>query len=124
MSVVRRAVLDPLPNQRDLRIGQERWAVARHPEADDVGRPFEFLHEIAAARIAGDHSDGARFSSVVTAIVKSALFGFIAATIAFYKGLNVRDGSREISEATTQAVVASVVVITLTNAFVTGFALV
>ena len=68
--------------------------------------------------------DGARFSSVMTAIVKSALFGFIAATIAFYKGLNVRDGSREISEATTQAVVASVVVITLTNAFVTGFALV
>src|SRR5260370_38496906 len=52
--------------------------------------------------------DGARFSSVLLAIAKSALFAFLVATIAFYKGLNVRNGSREISEATTQSVVSSV----------------
>jgi phospholipid/cholesterol/gamma-HCH transport system permease protein len=68
--------------------------------------------------------DGANFTSVMTALVKSALFGFMAATIAFYKGLNVRDGSREISEATTQSVVTSVVVITLANALVTSIDLV
>src|SRR5271163_1259047 len=32
--------------------------------------------------------DGASFSSVLVAMVKSALFAFLVATIAFYKGLN------------------------------------
>jgi phospholipid/cholesterol/gamma-HCH transport system permease protein len=68
--------------------------------------------------------DGSQFSSVLTALAKSILFGFIAATIAFYKGLNVRDGSREISEATTESVVSSVVLITLANALVTSVELV
>ena len=68
--------------------------------------------------------DGAQFSSVMTAIAKSSLFGFIAATVAFHKGLNVRNGSREISMATTESVVSSVVFITLANALVTSVELV
>ena len=63
----------------------------------------------------------ARLSSVLLAIEKSALFAFIIATISFYKGLNVRNGSEEISAATTQSVVSSVVVVTLANAVVTSF---
>ena len=68
--------------------------------------------------------DGASFSSVLVAMVKSALFAFLVATIAFYKGLNVRNGSREISEATTQSVVSAVIVVTIANAVVTSFQLV
>jgi phospholipid/cholesterol/gamma-HCH transport system permease protein len=68
--------------------------------------------------------DGASFWSVVVALAKSALFAFLIATIAFYKGLNVRHGSREISEATTQSVVGSVIVVTIANAVVTSFQLV
>jgi phospholipid/cholesterol/gamma-HCH transport system permease protein len=63
----------------------------------------------------------ARLSSVLLAIEKSALFAFIVATISFYKGLNVRNGSQEISAATTQSVVTSVIVVTLANAVVTSF---
>jgi phospholipid/cholesterol/gamma-HCH transport system permease protein len=67
--------------------------------------------------------DGASFWSVLIALVKSALFAFLVATIAFYKGLNVRNGSREISEATTQSVVGAVIVVTIANAVVTSFQL-
>jgi phospholipid/cholesterol/gamma-HCH transport system permease protein len=67
--------------------------------------------------------DGSRFSSVLIAFAKSALFAFLIATIAFYKGLNVRHGSREISEATTASVVSSVIVVTIANAVVTSFQL-
>ncbi|HKM59004.1 MAG TPA: ABC transporter permease, partial [Chthoniobacterales bacterium] len=68
--------------------------------------------------------DGANFWSVLVALLKSALFAFLIATIAFYKGLNVRNGSREISEATTQSVVMAVIVVTLANAAVTSIQLV
>src|ERR1700737_3359439 len=68
--------------------------------------------------------DGASFWSVVVALAKSTLFAFLVATIAFYKGLNVRNGSREISEATTQSVVPAVIVVTIANAVVTFFQLV
>jgi phospholipid/cholesterol/gamma-HCH transport system permease protein len=68
--------------------------------------------------------DGASFWSVVVAILKSAIFAFLVATVALYKGLNVRNGSREISEATTQSVVTSVIVVTLANAVITSFQLV
>ena len=67
---------------------------------------------------------GASFSSVLLAIIKSALFAFLIATIAIYKGLNVRNGSREISQATTQSVVLGVVVVTMANAIVTTFQLI
>jgi phospholipid/cholesterol/gamma-HCH transport system permease protein len=67
--------------------------------------------------------DGASFWSVVLALVKSILFAFLVATIAFYKGLNVRNGSREISEATTQSVVGAVIGVTIANAVVTSFQL-
>jgi phospholipid/cholesterol/gamma-HCH transport system permease protein len=67
--------------------------------------------------------EGSKFSSVLVAIGKSALFGFIIATIALYKGMNVRHGSREISEATTQSVVVAVVMVTLADAAVTALEL-
>ena len=67
--------------------------------------------------------DGSRFSSVLVALGKSALFGFIIATIALYKGMNVRHGSREISEATTQSVVVAVIMVTLADAAVTALEL-
>lgn len=66
---------------------------------------------------------GSQFSSVLVALGKSALFGFIIATIALYKGMNVRHGSREISEATTQSVVAAVIMVTLADAAVTALEL-
>jgi phospholipid/cholesterol/gamma-HCH transport system permease protein len=68
--------------------------------------------------------DGASFWSVMIALAKSTLFAFLVATIAFYKGLNVRNGSREISEATTQSVVGAVIVVTMADAVVTSFQLV
>ena len=68
--------------------------------------------------------DGASFWSVMVALAKSTLFAFLVATIAFYKGLNVRNGSREISEATTQSVVGAVIVVTMADAVVTSFQLV
>ena len=68
--------------------------------------------------------DGASFWSVMIALAKSTLFGFLVATIAFYKGLNVRNGSREISEATTQSVVGAVIVVTMADAVVTSLQLV
>lgn len=67
--------------------------------------------------------NGATFWSVLIALTKSALFAFLVATIAFYKGLNVRNGSREISEATTQSVVGAVIIVTIANAVVTSFQL-
>ena len=68
--------------------------------------------------------DGASFWSVLVAMMKSALFAFLVATIAFYKGLNVRNGSREISEATTQSVVTAGIVGTIANAVLTSLQLV
>ena len=68
--------------------------------------------------------DGASFWSVMVALAKSTLFAFLVATIAFYKGLNVRNGSREISEATTQSVVGAVIVVTMADAVVTSSQLV
>src|SRR6476646_1022601 len=67
--------------------------------------------------------DGASFWSVMIALAKSILFAFLVATIAFYKGLNVRNGSREISDATTQSVVGAVIGVTIANAIVTSFQL-
>lgn len=67
--------------------------------------------------------DGSQFSSVLVALGKSALFGCIIATIALYKGMNVRHGSREISEATTQSVVIAVIMVTLADAAVTALEL-
>jgi phospholipid/cholesterol/gamma-HCH transport system permease protein len=70
-----------------------------------------------------DAFDGASFWSVMVALAKSTLFAFLVATIAFYKGLNVRNGSREISEATTQSVVWAVIGVTIANAVVTSLQL-
>ncbi|MBV9491594.1 MAG: ABC transporter permease [Verrucomicrobia bacterium] len=67
--------------------------------------------------------DTSQFSSVLLALAKSTLFGFLIATVALYKGMNVRHGSREISQATTQSVVTAVITVTLADAVVTAFEL-
>jgi len=64
--------------------------------------------------------DGARLESVLTGLGKAAIFGFIAAIVSFYKGMNVRNGSLEISRATTSSVVLAVVLITIADAIVTS----
>ncbi len=68
-------------------------------------------------------ADGSRFSSVGLALAKSALFAVAIACVALRGGMNVRHGSREISAATTGAVVTSVALVTLADAAVTAFEL-
>lgn len=68
--------------------------------------------------------DGSELYSLILAAAKALVFGFLAAIIALQRGLNVRDGSREISAATTNAVVASVVAVTLSNAALTTLQLI
>lgn len=63
--------------------------------------------------------ENARLSSIWLALAKAVIFSFLAVIIALRRGLNVREGSREISEATTSAVVTSVVAVTLANAALT-----
>ena len=63
---------------------------------------------------------GSRLESVLTGLGKAAIFGFIAAVVSFYKGMNVTRGSREISRATTSSVVLTVVLITIADAIITG----
>jgi len=56
--IVRRAGGDPVADDRYLGVSQERGAVARHPQADDPRGPFELLHQIAAACVAGNDTNG------------------------------------------------------------------
>ena len=63
--------------------------------------------------------ESSEMSSLWLALGKAVVFSFLAVIIALRRGLNVREGSREISEATTSAVVTSVVAVTLSNAVLT-----
>ena len=59
------------------------------------------------------------FQDVFTGLVKPLLFGFIIATIGCYYGMFARGGTQGVGRATTQAVVASSVLILLVDFFVT-----
>jgi phospholipid/cholesterol/gamma-HCH transport system permease protein len=60
-----------------------------------------------------------KLEHVVIGLGKAAIFAFIAAIVSFYKGMNVRFGSRQVSQATTSSVVLTVVLTTVVNAIFT-----
>lgn len=61
------------------------------------------------------------FQDVFMGLVKPILFGFILATVGCYYGMTARGGTQGVGRATTQAVVASSVLIIVVNFFVTQF---
>ncbi|HUB01444.1 MAG TPA: ABC transporter permease [Terriglobales bacterium] len=59
------------------------------------------------------------FRDVFSGLIKPVLFGFIIATIGCYYGISTRGGTQGVGRSTTQAVVASSVLILITDFFVT-----
>ena len=59
------------------------------------------------------------FRDVFTGLIKPFLFGFIIATVGCYYGMSTRGGTQGVGRSTTQAVVASSVLILVTDFFVT-----
>jgi phospholipid/cholesterol/gamma-HCH transport system permease protein len=59
------------------------------------------------------------FQDVFMGLVKPLLFGFIIATVGCYYGMTARGGTQGVGRATTQAVVASSVLILVVDLFVT-----
>jgi ABC-type transport system involved in resistance to organic solvents, permease component len=59
------------------------------------------------------------FRDVFTGLIKPVLFGFIIATVGCYYGISTRGGTQGVGRSTTQAVVASSVLILLVDFFVT-----
>jgi phospholipid/cholesterol/gamma-HCH transport system permease protein len=62
-------------------------------------------------------------SDLLQGISKPLVFGFILASVGCYQGLTVRGGTQGVGRATTQAVVASSVLILVSNFFLTKVAL-
>lgn len=61
--------------------------------------------------------NGLDFSDLMQGLVKPVAFGFILATIGCYYGLTVRGGTQGVGRATTQAVVASSIMILVADFF-------
>jgi phospholipid/cholesterol/gamma-HCH transport system permease protein len=61
------------------------------------------------------------FADVMMGLVKPALFGFIVASIGCYYGLSTKGGTQGVGRSTTQAVVASSILILVVNFFITRF---
>src|SRR6202050_4186239 len=61
------------------------------------------------------------FQDIVMGLIKPVLFGFIIATIGCFYGMNARGGTQGVGRATTQAMVASSVLILVLDFFVTRF---
>jgi len=59
------------------------------------------------------------FQDVFMGLIKPVLFGFIIATIGCFYGMNARGGTQGVGRATTQAMVASSVIILVLDFFVT-----
>jgi phospholipid/cholesterol/gamma-HCH transport system permease protein len=59
------------------------------------------------------------FQDVFMGLVKPVLFGFIIATVGCFYGMNARGGTQGVGRATTQAMVASSVIILVLDFFVT-----
>jgi len=59
------------------------------------------------------------FRDVFTGLVKPVLFGFIISTVGCYYGMSTRGGTQGVGRSTTQAVVASSVLILVVDFFVT-----
>ena len=61
------------------------------------------------------------WSDVVKGLIKATAFGFIFSTIACYKGFKAKGGAKGVGEATTSAVVASLLSILVGDFFITIF---
>jgi phospholipid/cholesterol/gamma-HCH transport system permease protein len=61
------------------------------------------------------------FQDVFMGLMKPLFFGFIIATVGCYYGMTARGGTQGVGRATTQAVVASSVLILLVDLFITKF---
>jgi len=59
------------------------------------------------------------FADVFIGLVKPVIFGLIVATIGCYYGLSTRGGTQGVGRATTEAVVAAMILIIVTDVFVT-----
>jgi phospholipid/cholesterol/gamma-HCH transport system permease protein len=59
------------------------------------------------------------FRDVISGLIKPLLFGFIIATVGCYYGMSTRGGTQGVGRSTTQAVVASSVLILIVDFFVT-----
>ena len=62
-----------------------------------------------------------KFQDVFMGLLKPVVFGFIISTIGCYYGLSAKGGTQGVGRATTQAVVASSVIILLVDFFITKF---
>jgi len=62
-----------------------------------------------------------KFQDVFMGLFKPLVFGFIISTIGCYYGLSAKGGTQGVGRATTQAVVASSVIILLVDFFITKF---
>ncbi len=62
-----------------------------------------------------------KFQDVFMGLLKPLVFGFIISTIGCYYGLSAKGGTQGVGRATTQAVVASSVIILLVDFFITKF---
>src|SRR2546430_2532578 len=59
------------------------------------------------------------YSDVFTGLTKPVVFGFIVATIGCYYGLNTKGGTQGVGRATTEAVVAAMILIIAVDVFIT-----
>jgi phospholipid/cholesterol/gamma-HCH transport system permease protein len=64
------------------------------------------------------------YSDVFMGLAKPVVFGFIVATIGCYYGLSTKGGTQGVGRATTEAVVASMILIIAVDVFVTRFLMV
>jgi phospholipid/cholesterol/gamma-HCH transport system permease protein len=64
------------------------------------------------------------FSDVFMGLVKPVVFGFIIATVGCYYGLSAKGGTQGVGRATTEAVVAAMILIIAVDVFVTRFLMV
>jgi phospholipid/cholesterol/gamma-HCH transport system permease protein len=60
-----------------------------------------------------------KYNDVITGLAKPLVFGFIIATVGCYYGINTKGGTQGVGHSTTQAVVASSVLILATDAVLT-----
>src|SRR5467141_5302163 len=61
------------------------------------------------------------FSDVFMGLIKPLVFGFIIATVGCYYGLSTKGGTQGVGRATTEAVVAAMILIIAVDVFVTRF---
>jgi phospholipid/cholesterol/gamma-HCH transport system permease protein len=61
------------------------------------------------------------YSDIVMGLAKPVVFGFIVATVGCYYGMSAKGGTQGVGRATTEAVVAAMILIIVVDVFVTRF---